>query len=142
MGHDIGTGSEYVKGGIELGSGGRYAIVANMSVEIIVPQNVIRGKCKLSNSSKTAEGNPFQLFERIVTVVDARNVAPITSSRSRKNNNFDLCVDNELRFAKDPTISSCLHSSQIVFLVSKGKMRPGRECIEMQSFEKSNGKNL
>lgn len=41
MGHDIGTGSNSVKGGIELGSGGRSAIVANMSVEIIVPQNVI-----------------------------------------------------------------------------------------------------
>ncbi|KAI3525537.1 hypothetical protein L1887_04394 [Cichorium endivia] len=38
MGHDIGMGSNSVKGGIELG---RSAIVANMSVEIIVPQNVI-----------------------------------------------------------------------------------------------------
>lgn len=41
MGQDVGTGSTSVKGGIELGSGGRSAIVTNMSVEIIVPQNVI-----------------------------------------------------------------------------------------------------
>nr|GEW86959.1 AFG1-like ATPase [Tanacetum cinerariifolium] len=53
----------------------------------------------------TAEGTPFDLFERIVTVADAHNVAPRTSSRSRKNDDFDLCVDNELGFAKDRTIS-------------------------------------
>ncbi|KAK9071069.1 hypothetical protein SSX86_009637 [Deinandra increscens subsp. villosa] len=40
-GRDIGSESTSVKGGIELGSGGRSAIVASMSVEIIVPQNVI-----------------------------------------------------------------------------------------------------
>lgn len=53
----------------------------------------------------TAEGTPFDLFERIVTIMDAHNVAPRTSSRSRKNDDFDLCVDNELGFAKDRTIS-------------------------------------
>ncbi|KVI01372.1 ATPase, AFG1-like protein, partial [Cynara cardunculus var. scolymus] len=42
----------------------------------------------------TAEGTPFDLFERIVTVADAHNIAPRTSSRSRKNDDFDLCVDN------------------------------------------------
>ncbi|KAL4588566.1 hypothetical protein LXL04_001458 [Taraxacum kok-saghyz] len=41
MGQDIGTRPISVKGGIELGSGGRSAIVSNMSVEIIVPQNVL-----------------------------------------------------------------------------------------------------
>lgn len=53
----------------------------------------------------TAEGTPFDLFKRIVTVADAHNIAPRTSSRSRKNDDFDLCVDNELGFAKDRTIS-------------------------------------
>lgn len=53
----------------------------------------------------TAEGSPLQLFERIVTIADAQNMAPRTSSRSRKNDDFDLCVDNELGFAKDRTIS-------------------------------------
>ncbi|XP_059460077.1 uncharacterized protein LOC132189371 isoform X1 [Corylus avellana] len=53
----------------------------------------------------TAEGSPQELFERIVTISDAKNIAPRTSSRSRKSDDFDLCVDNELGFAKDRTIS-------------------------------------
>ncbi|KAK9697476.1 hypothetical protein RND81_08G040100 [Saponaria officinalis] len=53
----------------------------------------------------TAEGSPYELFERIVTVSDAKQMAPRTSSRSRKNDDLDLCVDNELGFAKDRTIS-------------------------------------
>ncbi|KAL9224143.1 hypothetical protein vseg_000209 [Gypsophila vaccaria] len=53
----------------------------------------------------TAEGTPYQLFERVVTVSDAKHMAPRTSSRSRKNDDLDLCVDNELGFAKDRTIS-------------------------------------
>ncbi|PON48438.1 ATPase, AFG1-like [Parasponia andersonii] len=53
----------------------------------------------------TAEGTPIQLFERIVTIADAQNMAPRTSSRSRKNDDSDLCVDNELGFAKDRIIS-------------------------------------
>lgn len=51
-----------------------------------------------------AEGTPLQLFEKVVTISDARRMAPI-ASRSRKNNELDLCVDNELGFAKDRTIS-------------------------------------
>ena len=61
----------------------------------------------------TAEGTPFDLFERIVTVADAHNVAPRTSSRSRKNDDFDLCVDNELGFAKDCTISRYAFDSHL-----------------------------
>ncbi|KAG6413100.1 hypothetical protein SASPL_125801 [Salvia splendens] len=53
----------------------------------------------------TAEGTPFQLFERIVTIADAQHMAPRTSSRSRKSDDSDICVDNELGFAKDRTIS-------------------------------------
>nr|XP_043623161.1 KH domain-containing protein HEN4-like [Erigeron canadensis] len=41
MRQHVGTRSTSVKGGIELGSGGRSAIVTNMSVEITVHQNVI-----------------------------------------------------------------------------------------------------
>lgn len=55
----------------------------------------------------SAEGTPFDLFERIVTISDAQQMAPRTSSRSRKNDDFDLCVDNELGFAKERTISRC-----------------------------------
>lgn len=53
----------------------------------------------------TAEGSPQELLERIVTISDAQQIAPRTSSRSRKSDDPDLCVDNELGFAKYRTIS-------------------------------------
>lgn len=53
----------------------------------------------------TAEGSPLQLFSKIVTVADAQQIAPRTASRSRRTDESDLCVDNELGFAKDRTIS-------------------------------------
>lgn len=53
----------------------------------------------------TAEVSPVELFERIVTVADAQKISPRTSSRSLKKDDLDLCVDNELGFAKDRTIS-------------------------------------
>ncbi|XP_048426669.1 AFG1-like ATPase isoform X1 [Pyrus x bretschneideri] len=53
----------------------------------------------------TAEGTPFELFEKVVTISDALQIAPRTFSRSRKNDDAGLCVDNELGFAKDRTIS-------------------------------------
>ncbi|KDP38745.1 hypothetical protein JCGZ_04098 [Jatropha curcas] len=53
----------------------------------------------------TAEGSPLELFTRVVTISDAQQIAPRTSTRSRRNDDSDLCVDNELGFAKDRTIS-------------------------------------
>lgn len=53
----------------------------------------------------TADATPIQLFEKIVTIADAQQISPRTSSRSRKNDDSDICVDNELGFAKDRTIS-------------------------------------
>ncbi|CAA7048742.1 unnamed protein product [Microthlaspi erraticum] len=53
----------------------------------------------------TAEASPQELLEKIVTIWDAKSMAPRTSSRSRKNDVSELCVDNELGFAKDRTIS-------------------------------------
>ncbi|KAJ8492845.1 hypothetical protein OPV22_014566 [Ensete ventricosum] len=54
----------------------------------------------------TAEASPAELFERIVTVMDAQKIYPrSSSSRSRRTDDIDLCVDNELGFAKDRTIS-------------------------------------
>ncbi|CAL5404354.1 unnamed protein product [Camellia sinensis] len=53
----------------------------------------------------TAEGTPVELFEKIVTISDAQQMAPRTSSRSRKNDDLDICVENELGYAKDRTIS-------------------------------------
>ncbi|WOK92659.1 lactation elevated protein 1-like isoform X4 [Canna indica] len=53
----------------------------------------------------TAEASPVELFERIVTVADAQKIYPRSSSRSQKTDDIDLCVDNELGFAKERTIS-------------------------------------
>ena len=53
----------------------------------------------------SAEASPVELFERILTIDEAKRTAPRTSSRSRKSDDADLCVDNELGFAKDRTIS-------------------------------------
>eukprot|EP00252_Welwitschia_mirabilis_P022198 TRINITY_DN5949_c0_g1_i1.p1 TRINITY_DN5949_c0_g1~~TRINITY_DN5949_c0_g1_i1.p1 ORF type:complete len:188 (+),score=33.87 TRINITY_DN5949_c0_g1_i1:368-931(+) len=52
----------------------------------------------------SAEASPMQLFEQILTVDDAKRNSPRTS-RALKSDNVDLCVDNELGFAKDRTIS-------------------------------------
>ena len=52
----------------------------------------------------TAEAAPIELFENVVTVAEARKSSP-RSSRSRRSDDPDLCVDNELGFAKDRTIS-------------------------------------
>ncbi|KAL6660896.1 hypothetical protein ACP70R_000280 [Stipagrostis hirtigluma subsp. patula] len=52
----------------------------------------------------TAEAAPIELFENIVTVAEAQKVSP-RSSRSQKSDDPDLCVDNELGFAKDRRIS-------------------------------------
>ena len=62
----------------------------------------------------TAEGTPLELFERIVSISDAQSKAPRTSSRSRKSDDYDLCVDNQLAFAKDRTISRYTLFSQLV----------------------------
>ncbi|KAL8138156.1 hypothetical protein V2J09_004157 [Rumex salicifolius] len=53
----------------------------------------------------TAEGSPQELFEKIITIADAQQRGPRRSTRSRRNDEADLCVDNELGFAKDRTIS-------------------------------------
>ncbi|WCJ30177.1 AFG1-like ATPase family protein [Euphorbia peplus] len=53
----------------------------------------------------TAEESPVELFRKVVTISDAQQNAPRTSGRSRRNDEIDICVDNELGFAKDRTIS-------------------------------------
>lgn len=49
----------------------------------------------------SAEATPVELFRRCITISDA----PRPSSRSSRNDEADLCVDNELGFAKERTIS-------------------------------------
>jgi peroxisome-assembly ATPase len=46
----------------------------------------------------TAEAAPIELFENMVTVSEAQKKSP-RSSRSKKSDGPDLCVDNELGFA-------------------------------------------
>lgn len=64
----------------------------------------------------SAEASPVELLERIVTIDEAKKTAPRTSSRSRKNDDADLCVDNELGFAKDRTISRLMEMNSKEFL--------------------------
>ncbi|KAL5538872.1 hypothetical protein UlMin_044188 [Ulmus minor] len=75
----------------------------------------------------TAEGSPLQLFEKILTIADAQFVAPRTSSRSRKNDESDLCVDNELGFAKDRTISRLTEMNSKEFLEQHAAMLAEKE---------------
>ena len=71
---------------------------SNLSFQQVMYENKARLLC-------TAEASPVELFERIVTVMDAQKIYPRSSSRSKKTDDIDLCVDNELGFAKDRTIS-------------------------------------
>uniref|UniRef100_A0A7N1A980 AFG1-like ATPase family protein n=1 Tax=Kalanchoe fedtschenkoi TaxID=63787 RepID=A0A7N1A980_KALFE len=52
----------------------------------------------------SAEGTPQQLFEKVVTIVDAQKKFP-KSSKATDNNIPDLCVDDKLAFAKNRTVS-------------------------------------
>uniref|UniRef100_A0A5B7AWE7 Lactation elevated protein 1 n=1 Tax=Davidia involucrata TaxID=16924 RepID=A0A5B7AWE7_DAVIN len=78
----------------------------------------------------TAEGTPLELFERIVTISDAQHMAPRTSSRSRKNDDFDLCVDNELGFAKDRTISRLTEMNSREYLEQHASMLAEKELSQ------------
>jgi peroxisome-assembly ATPase len=53
----------------------------------------------------TAEAAPIELFENMVTISEAQKNSPRSSRSKKKNDDPDLCVDNELGFAKDRTIS-------------------------------------
>lgn len=75
----------------------------------------------------TAEGTPFELFERVVTIADAQHMSPRTSSRSRKNDDSDLCVDNELGFAKDRTISRLTEMNSREYLEQHAAMVAEKE---------------
>ncbi|MCO5582007.1 hypothetical protein L7F22_035897 [Adiantum nelumboides] len=50
----------------------------------------------------SAEDEPFGLFKRCITVADAPKPR---DSRAVRNDDADLCIDNELGFAKERTIS-------------------------------------
>ncbi|OVA13125.1 ATPase [Macleaya cordata] len=81
----------------------------------------------------TAEGTPTELLERIVTISDAQHMAPRTSSRSRKNDDSELCVDNELGFAKDRTISRLTEMNSREYLEQHAAM-----LAEQQQFSEEN----
>jgi hypothetical protein len=54
----------------------------------------------------SAEAEPIVLFERCITIADAPKFR--FDSRARRHDEADLCVDNELGFAKERTISRCV----------------------------------
>lgn len=86
----------------------------------------------------TAEGSPFELFERIVTISDAEQLAPRTSSRSRKKDDLDLCVDNELGFAKDRTISRLTEMNSKEYLEHHAVMVADKQRMHEQVAESAN----
>ncbi|XP_027177198.1 AFG1-like ATPase isoform X1 [Coffea eugenioides] len=79
----------------------------------------------------TADATPIQLFEKIVTIADAQQISPRTSSRSRKNDDSDICVDNELGFAKDRTISRLTEMNSREYLEQHAAMLAQKQ----QSYE-------
>ncbi|XP_034599654.1 uncharacterized protein [Setaria viridis] len=81
----------------KFGSSNRTAAYRFVTLVDVMYENKARLLC-------TAEAGPIELFENIVTVAEAHKVSP-RSSRSQKSDDPDLCVDNELGFAKDRTIS-------------------------------------
>ncbi|KAH6772300.1 AFG1-like ATPase family protein [Perilla frutescens var. hirtella] len=85
----------------------------------------------------TAEGTPFQLFERIITIADAQQMAPRTSSRSRKSDDSDICVDNELGFAKDRTISRLTEMNSREYLEQHAEALSGKNHDEEKSYVRS-----
>uniref|UniRef100_A0A803MFH3 AFG1-like ATPase family protein n=1 Tax=Chenopodium quinoa TaxID=63459 RepID=A0A803MFH3_CHEQI len=83
----------------------------------------------------TAEGSPFELFERVVTISEAKSMAPRTSSRSAKKDFADLCVDNELGFAKDRTISRLTEINSKEYLEQHAAMLAGKKSEQETSAE-------
>ncbi|KAG6739806.1 hypothetical protein POTOM_057421 [Populus tomentosa] len=81
----------------------------------------------------TAEGSPLEIFDRIVTIADAQQMAPRTSTRSRKNDDSDLCVDNELGFAKERTISRLTEMNSKEYLEQHAAMLAEKQLSEEAS---------
>ncbi|XP_043696023.1 AFG1-like ATPase isoform X2 [Telopea speciosissima] len=80
----------------------------------------------------TAEGTPTELLERIVTISDAQHMAPRTSSRSRKNDDSDICVDNELGFAKERTVSRLTEMNSREYLEQHAAMLASETQISVR----------
>ncbi|PIA56889.1 hypothetical protein AQUCO_00700918v1 [Aquilegia coerulea] len=83
----------------------------------------------------TAAGTPSQLFERVVTISNARNMSPRTSSRSRRNDDIELCVDNELGFAKDRIISRLTEMNSTEYLEQHASMWAEKHSSEKNTKE-------
>ncbi|XP_026402186.1 AFG1-like ATPase isoform X2 [Papaver somniferum] len=75
----------------------------------------------------TAEGTPMELLQKVVTISDAQHMAPRTASRSKKNDDSELCVDNELGFAKDRTISRLTEMNSKEYLEQHASMLAERQ---------------
>ncbi|KAL0453881.1 UNVERIFIED_CONTAM: AFG1-like ATPase [Sesamum latifolium] len=76
----------------------------------------------------TAEGMPVELFDRIVTIAEAKQMARRTSSRSTKSDVSDVCVDNELGFAKDRTISRLTEMNSREYLEQHAEMLEDKQA--------------
>ncbi|XP_078438780.1 AFG1-like ATPase family protein [Wolffia australiana] len=84
----------------------------------------------------TAAARPDQLFDRILTVADAQKISPRTSSRSKRTDDVDLCVDNELGFAKDRTIS------RLTEMNSREYLEQHAACLPEKASQEDNEKGF
>ncbi|PKU66530.1 AFG1-like ATPase isoform X1 [Dendrobium catenatum] len=80
----------------------------------------------------TAETSPIELFEKIVTIADAQRMSPRSSSRSLKGDDLDLCVDNELGFAKERTISRLTEMNSREYLEQHQSRLLGMAKLEVE----------
>uniref|UniRef100_A0A0D9X609 AAA+ ATPase domain-containing protein n=2 Tax=Leersia perrieri TaxID=77586 RepID=A0A0D9X609_9ORYZ len=107
----------------KFGSQNRTAAYRFVTLVDVMYENKARLLC-------TAEAAPIELFENVVTVAEAHKISP-RSSRSQKTDDPDLCVDNELGFAKDRTISRLTEINSREYLEDfEAKLRPPLQGVD------------
>lgn len=105
----------------------------------------------------SADGTPFELFERVVTQQEARQSAHSSrsssstssssshhsqssmrmhgySSSSSSNQNEDIVVDDQLAFAKDRTISRLTEMQSIEYLLAHAKQHAPHMVLALQEM--------
>ncbi|CAI7795407.1 unnamed protein product, partial [Closterium sp. NIES-53] len=90
----------------------------------------------------SAEGTPFELFERVVTIANAPRR---TAARSARSEDADVAVDDELGFAKDRTVSRMMemqsteyeHDNAVAYKHMDGKISAHELATLLARLEKA-----
>ncbi|CAD6262993.1 unnamed protein product [Miscanthus lutarioriparius] len=115
----------------KFGSSNRTAAYRFVTLIDVMYENKARLLC-------TAEAGPVGLFENIVTVAEAQKVSP-RYSRSQKSDDPDLCVDNELGFAKDRTISRLTEINSREYLEDFEMRLRQQQQLPLQGLDNNGG---